>query len=168
MPGEEPKIIIDSDWKAQAQAEKEKLAQQAAPTKGQGPKGAGPEEEEASFDEIIRMIAMQALTFLGEMPDPVSGQRIFAPEYAKRYIDMLGILEEKTKGNLTPQESESLSLLGADLRGAFVELNRAVAKAVAEGKIKPRGAAPAGGSPGAAPGAPASPAGGGPSKIIAP
>ncbi len=166
MPGEEPKIIIDSDWKAQAQAEKEKLSQQAAPPKPA--KGAGPEEEEASFDEIIRMIAMQALTFLGEMPDPASGQRIFAPEYAKRYIDMLGILEEKTKGNLTAQEGESLSLLAADLRGAFVELNRAVAKAVAEGKIKPRGAAPAGGSPGGAPLAAPPPATGGPSRIIAP
>lgn len=140
MPDEPPKIIVDTDWKSQAQAEKEKLAQKAAPAKGNAgsgaPAGEGPDAP-ATFDDIVRMLAMQALTFLGEVPDPVSNQRIFAPEYAKRYIDMLGILEEKTKGNLDQEQGEALAAVGADLRMAYIEIGKAVAKAIAEGKIKP-------------------------------
>lgn len=151
-PSEEPKLIIDTDWKAQAQAEKEKLAQTVKPpAKPAGsnptpaaaggsaqPQGAPGPDEPANFDELIRMLAMQALTFLGEIPDPASGQRLFAPEYARRFIDMVNILEEKTKGNLTKDEDESLRAVAADLRMAYVEISKAVAKAVAEGKIKPR------------------------------
>jgi Domain of unknown function (DUF1844) len=155
MPADEPKLIIDTDWKAQAQAEKAKLAETVKPAAKPAPSVANPTpaspaatgpssqpgnpaEEPASFDELVRMLAMQALTFLGEIPDPASGQRMFAPEYARRFIDMIGVLEEKTKGNLTKEEDESLKGVGADLRMAYVELSKAVAKAVAEGKIKPR------------------------------
>lgn len=151
----EPKLIIDTDWKAQAQAEKEKLAQTTKPaakpnpTPGAGsapagdpgaasPGGPADADQPASFDELVRMLAMQALTFLGEIPDPQSGQRLFAPEYARRFIDMIGILEEKTKGNLSKEEDEGLRSVAADLRMAYVELSKAVAKAVAEGKIKPQ------------------------------
>lgn len=172
MPGDEPKLIIDTDWKAQAQAEKEKLAHSAketakattkpapgstgnlTPTGAPGPDGVppgAPGDEPASFDELVRMLAMQALTFLGEIPDPQSGQRMFAPEYARRFIDMINILEEKTKGNLTKEEDEGLKGVAADLRMAYVELSKAVAKAVAEGKIKPQamgGRPPGAGGPG--------------------
>lgn len=163
MAAEEPKLIIDTDWKSQARAEKERLSAQAAPPKaapkpavsnaaatapssseGVGPaKGvaAGPDEP-VRFDEIVRMLGVQALQFLGEIPDPRSGQRIFAPEYARLYIDMLGVLEEKTKGNLTQAESEFLGATLGELRMAFVEVNKAVAKAYAEGKIKPSTSVP--------------------------
>lgn len=160
-----PKLIIDTDWKAQAQAEKEKLAQKAAATKSAGPglkvpgvagapsasggasAGAGAaaaagaageaEEELKPFGELMRMLAMQALSFLGEVPDPRTGQRMFAPEYARLYIDMLGSLEERTKGNLSKEEQEMLTGLLSDLRMTWVEMTKAVAKAVQEGKIKP-------------------------------
>lgn len=161
-PNDEPKLIIDTDWKAQAQAEKEKLAQTVKPTAkptpgspgtnptqaGAGSPGAGAQagampgppgaDEPANLDELVRMLAMQALTFLGEIPDPQSGQRMFAPEYARRFIDMIGVIEEKTKGNLTKEEDEGLKGVAADLRMAYVEISKAVAKAVAEGKIKPQ------------------------------
>lgn len=148
MPGDESKLIIDTDWKAQAQAEKEKLAQTVKPTakSSGGPADAagnatpdGAEAPGTVFDELVRMLAMQALTFLGEIPDPASGQRMFAPEYAKRFIDMVNMLEEKTKNNLSKDEDEALKAIAADLRMAYVEISKAVAKAVAEGKIKPQG-----------------------------
>lgn len=159
-----PKLIIDTDWKAQAQAEKEKLAQKAAATKSAGPglkvpgatgaaaagggasAGAGAAstgaageaaEELKPFEELMRMLAMQSLSFLGEVPDPRTGQRMFAPEYARLYIDMLGSLEERTKGNLSKDEQEMLTGLLSDLRMTWVEMTKAVAKAVQEGKIKP-------------------------------
>ncbi len=179
MPDEEPKLIIDTDWKSQAQAEKERLAAKAAPVKpapgapaapGAAPAASGQSQDEpVRFEEIVRMFAMQALSYLGEVPDPRSGQRVFAPEYARLYIDMLGVLEEKTKGNLSPEEDAMLKGVVGDLRLTYVEMNQAVAKAVAEGKIKPQqaggvikpaagGVIPGGVIPGGTiPGAPGSP-----------
>ncbi|MGD9789049.1 MAG: DUF1844 domain-containing protein [Phycisphaerales bacterium] len=153
MSNEEPKLIVDTDWKAQAQAEKERLAATSAPAgpgaARAGKAGAPGADEPVSFDEIVRMLAIQALTFLGEVPDPRSGQRVLAPEYARLYIDMLGVLEEKTKGNLSAEEAESLTATLGDLRMAYVEITKAVAKAVAEGKIKPSSAGgPMGGAMG--------------------
>ncbi len=177
MPEEEPKLIIDTDWKSQAQAEKERLAAKAAPSKpapgapavpGAGPASPGAPgaaaDEPVRFEEIVRMFAMQALSYLGEVPDPRTGQRVFAPEYARLYIDMLGVLEEKTKGNLSAEEDAMLKGVVGDLRLTYVEMNQAVAKAVAEGKIKPQQAGgvikpgPGGVIPGGViPGAPGSP-----------
>jgi len=157
-----PKLIVDTDWKAQAQAEKEKLAQKAAATKSAGPSlkmpgtagttaagggavaasaaGTGTTgetgEELKPFEELMRMLAMQTLSFLGEVPDPRTGQRMFAPEYARLYIDMLGSLEDRTKGNLSKEEQDMLTGLLSDLRMTWVEMTKAVAKAVQEGKIK--------------------------------
>lgn len=135
MSGDQPKIIIDSDWKSQAQAEKERLSQksEAAAAKSGKP---GPDEP-VTFEEIVRMFVMQALTFLGEVPDPRTGQRVLAPEYSRYYIDMLGVLEEKTKGNLTPEETQMLSEVVRDLRLSYAEVTKALAQAVKEGKIKP-------------------------------
>lgn len=138
---DEPKIIIDSDWKAQAQAEKEKLASQAKP------KAAAPGEDDLpkdgepiGFSDIVSMFATQALQYLGAFPDPRTGQAMVAPEYAKLHIDMLAILEAKTKGNLTEKEQQLITRVISELRVEFVEISKALEKAVAEGKIKPRSA----------------------------
>lgn len=142
MPGDEqPKIIIDTDWKSQAQAEKARLEEEAAKKAAQA-KAAPGSDEPVTFEEICRMLAVQALTFLGEIPDPRTQQRVFAPELSKLYIDMLGVLEQKTKGNLSKTEEEFLGGILNEARLAFVEVSKAVAKAVQEGKIKPQGDAP--------------------------
>lgn len=148
MPGEEPKLIIDSDWKNQAQAEKDRLEQAAAAKKTKSPaagiSGAGAEGEAegeadgpAGFKDLVAMFATQAMSYMGYFPDPRTGQAVVALDYAKINIDMLGILEEKTKGNLTEEESAFLQRTVGELRMAFVELSKAVAKAVQEGRIKP-------------------------------
>ena len=146
---DEPKIIIDSDWKAQAQAEKEKLAAQAKPkTPVAGAEDAEGDPKEGGpigFGDIVSMFATQALSYLGAFPDPRTGQAMVAPDYAKLYIDMLGVLEQKTKGNLTEKEQKMLTQVLSELRMEFVEVSKAVDKAVAEGKIKPR---QSGGAPG--------------------
>jgi hypothetical protein len=151
---EQPKLIIDTDWKSQAQAEKEKLTQ---PKPGaQGPAGgtdAGTGEEpreRIEFRDIVSMFATQAVMYMGGIADPQTGRAVLAPEYAKLYIDMLAMLQEKTKGNLTPEEDRIISSAVQELRLDFVELSKHVEKMVKEGKIKP--AAPRVGGP-AAPGA---------------
>lgn len=162
QPPTTPKIIIDSDWKSQAQAEKEKLAAgnkpkpaaAPAPTSAAGasqPPQAGdiaagqadaPEEADlenrpVGFQDLVSLLVTQALMYLGAMPDPQTGRAVVAPEYAKLHIDMLAVLEEKTKGNLNEKESQLLSRAVQELRLEFVEVAKAIQKAVAEGKLKP-------------------------------
>jgi len=143
---EQPKIFVDSDWKKQAQAEKDRLAKAAAQSKpdaGQGAdSGAEPGEDPnrpVDFIDIIRLLASQALMYLGAYPDPESGKAILAPEAAKAHIDMLSVLQDKTKGNLTDEEAKALNGIVNDLRLQFVEISKAVAKAIEEGKISPSG-----------------------------
>jgi uncharacterized protein DUF1844 len=126
---EQPKIVIDSDWKAEAQAEKEKLKKQEsehaasdAPKPGEMPK--------ADFVSIIRMLATQSLMYLGAFPDPQTGQATLAPEYAQYHIDLLGILEEKTRGNLSDDESKELHELLRELRDRFVQVMGSVNEAM--------------------------------------
>lgn len=153
---DEPKLIIDTDWKSQAQAEKDRLEQAAAakkPKAGPGVPGgqAGPEDEKVRFEDVVALLASQSLSYLGYFPDPRTGQAVVSLEYAKLHIDMLGIIEEKTKGNLSEAESTALTRTVSELRMAFVEVQSAVAKAVQEGRIKPRsaGVPGVGGVPGA-------------------
>lgn len=153
MADDAPKIIVDSDWKAQAQAEKERLAAKeaaakpaakpaAAPGQADAPShGAAAESAEGEitlFEELLRMLASQALLYMGAFPDPSTGQAILSPEMAKLHIDMLGMLEEKTKGNLTETESQVIRSYLHELRMQYVEISRAVAKAIQEGRLKPQ------------------------------
>ena len=156
-PGQS-KIIVDSDWKSQAQAEKAKLEQASAAKKAQktpGTIGMGSDAPEGEaldenrpigFEDLIGMLGMQAMTYMGMVPDPQSGRSIVSVEYAKLHIDLLGILEEKTKNNLSEREKQQLTKMLAELRMSFVELSKAVAKAIQEGKIKPMNAGMGGGA----------------------
>ena len=134
MPDDEaPKIQIDSDWKAQAQAEKEKLAEQtkAAPAES-GDTGGGTEAgaaatdagqlPEASFETLMSTFVTQALYGLGAFPDPRTGQRVAHLDLARHSIDLLGVLEEKTKGNLTEQEADTLASTIYELRNQYVQV----------------------------------------------
>lgn len=150
MP-EEPKIVVDSDWKAQARAEKERLASTekpapAAPASGSaaGAKPAGVSEPvEATFEELVRLLATQTLLYLGAFPDPETGRSVVALDYAKLHVDLLGVLEQKTKGNLTASEQSMLTRVVHELRMQYVEVARAVAKAVEEGRVARAGVPPA-------------------------
>lgn len=142
-PSSTPKIIVDSDWKSQAQAEKQRLEEQEARKKAEPPPGL---PEKLGFEDLVRLFTSQALSFLGYIPDPQTGQAMVSLEYAKLNIDFLGVLEEKTKGNLTPDEQKMMRETLGELRGAFVETSKAVAQAVKEGRLKPGGMSGGGGA----------------------
>ncbi|HVZ92961.1 MAG TPA: DUF1844 domain-containing protein [Phycisphaerales bacterium] len=131
-PGEAPKIIVDSDWKSKAQAEKERLAEVDAAAEAKKPAGGGGAGGQgglpkADFMSLVGMLATQAVMYLGGMADRKTGAAIFDPEYAGHMIDLLSVLEEKSKGNLTPEEASELNAVLHELRGRFVELSRMVA-----------------------------------------
>ncbi len=146
--GQAPKLIVDDDWKREAQAEKAKLAEQEKAKQAKAQEAAQGEGDDGlvGFDDLIKTLASQAMMYLGYVPDPQTGKAIVAPEYARLYIDFMGVLDEKTKGNLTEDESKMLTAMLSELRMAFVEVSKAVAQAVKEGKIKPSDMA--GGMPG--------------------
>ena len=79
-------------------------------------------EDPASFASFMMSIASNAASSLGMMEHPVTGKRDVDLELGKHWIDVLGMLQKKTRGNLLPQEQQMLESLLADLRMQYVSL----------------------------------------------
>lgn len=136
-----PELHIDSDWKAEAQAEKERLAAaekaRAAAGEKNGPAAGGPRQfPEASFKTLMSVLASQALMGLGTIQDPESKGIVIDLEGSRFSIDLLDVLEEKTKGNLTDEETQEFSHLLAELRARYVHVSRLVAEQAAAGNVQ--------------------------------
>ena len=106
---------VDEAWKEQAEREKHAVPQGApagpAPTASPEPPEVAPEGEgvpEARFDLFISGLAMETLIALGDMPHPATRKQAANLTHAKYLVDLLGILEEKTTGNLTVDEGRLL------------------------------------------------------------
>ncbi len=102
------------------------------------------------FIELVMMQAQQAAMFLGQLPGP-DGQKLDANlPYARMFIDQLEMLQDKTRGNLSNQETEVLNSVLSDLRLAFVQVSKVApapeptpsAPSIAETAPKPEAAAP--------------------------
>lgn len=100
---------------------------------GAAPESQGAEEEfteedladardPTSFVSFLMSIASNAASALGMMEHPVTHQRDVDVELGKHWIDVLGMLQKKTAGNVTPQEKRMLEGLLADLRMQYVSL----------------------------------------------
>lgn len=78
------------------------------------------------FIELVMMQAQQAAMFLGQLPGP-NGEKL-EPNlgYARMFIDQLEMLQEKTRGNLSNEETQVLGGVLSDLRLAFVQVSKAV------------------------------------------
>lgn len=81
------------------------------------------EHDPASFINFLMSIASNAAAALGMMEHPVTGERGVDLQLGKHWIDVLGMLEQKTRGNLSRQEEQILEGLLADLRMQFVSLS---------------------------------------------
>lgn len=73
------------------------------------------------FIEFIMMQAQQAALFLGRLPNPQSGKPEPNLEIARMFIDQLEMIREKTRGNLTHEESEILGSIISDLQLGYVQ-----------------------------------------------
>lgn len=121
---DEKKIIIDEDWKAQAQKEKELLKEQ------EQEKAEAPESmpmPEADFPGLVSMLATQAFYAMGLIRPEGQEDEPVEPNFmiAKYNIDTLGMLEEKCNGNLTDDEAQMLKETLSQLRMLFVQLTQA-------------------------------------------
>jgi len=82
-------------------------------------------EDPASFANFLMSIASNAASSLGMMEHPVTGKREVDLELGKHWIDVLGMLQDKTRNNLSSQEKQILEGLLADLRMQYVSLANA-------------------------------------------
>jgi hypothetical protein len=121
---DEKKIIVDEDWKNQIEAEKESLEREAEseppsePSAGQMPP--------ASFEMLVTMFATEAMVAMGQIPHPATQQMSLSPEHARYTIDMLEMIQKKTKGNLESGEETMLIDLLHQLRMLFVAVQSPV------------------------------------------
>jgi hypothetical protein len=84
-----------------------------------------PGEMTQRFIELVMMQAQQAAMFLGRLPGPEGQQPEVNLEFARMFIDQLEMLQEKTRGNLSNEETQVLNGVLADLRLAFVQASGA-------------------------------------------
>lgn len=107
-------LHIDDDWKSEAAAEKERLAQAV--------EGQDATLPQATFPGLVQTLAMQAMVGLGGFAG-ADGQPLPPnPDMAKFHIDLLDVLEAKTKGNLAPEEKRLLDSILNELRMAYVQV----------------------------------------------
>ena len=78
---------------------------------------------EVSFTALVISMASTAAVHFGDLGDPVTGEKQPPNMIAARHaIDLLSLLEEKTKGNLTEEEAQTLKQVLVELRMRFVQL----------------------------------------------
>ncbi len=78
-----------------------------------------------NFATFVLSLSTQALAHLGEIPDPVTREVKTDLIAASQMIDILAMLEQKTRGNLDPEETQLLKSILYDLRLRYVEKTKA-------------------------------------------
>jgi hypothetical protein len=147
MADEKPSLHIDTDWKKQAQEEKRKLAEQekqkAAASAVSPASAAGPAAPPASHAQtptgqrtgrelpapscaaLVQSVVTQVFFYLGDLT-PRGAEPQLNLDMAKYQLDILGVIEEKTKGNLTPDEQHILDAALYEARIRFVNVSSQV------------------------------------------
>jgi Domain of unknown function (DUF1844) len=93
----------------------------------------------AAFENLVRMIGSNAAMVLGAYADPNTGQPMIDPDAARELIDMLDALQQKTKGNLAPEEAEMLVDLLGKLKLTYLEISKAMAAEMAKVTAQAKG-----------------------------
>ena len=115
---------VDEDWKREAHAERAKDKEKLSPKEKEKEKSGDVPGGRTPFIDFINALATEVLMFLGAVAHPQTGQAVYAPEQAKHTIDILGMLEEKTRGNLTPDEERMLKGVLHEIRLAYVRASQ--------------------------------------------
>ena len=108
---------MDESWKHSVEKEK---------NTGAVPQEPEPSNTEADFPGFVSTLAMQTLVALGEIPHPQTGQPHPDLPQARYLIDVIQLLSDKTKGNLSVEEAAELKTLLYELRVKFVKKSQEV------------------------------------------
>jgi hypothetical protein len=112
---EEKKIVVDEDWKSQVEAEKEATREPQEQDSGSGPRLPPPD-----LVFLASSLYLQGMVCLGLLPNPMSDKPKLQLDQAQHAIDTLQVLQDKTEGNRTPEESAALENMLHDLRMAYI------------------------------------------------
>ncbi len=135
---DEKELHIDEGWKAQVEREKSNLKAAPSADPAQPPtestsaaknesttaKRETPPPPPASFEFLIASLATQAMACLGQIPDDDGKPLPVNLPYAKHFIDLLGVIEDKSRNNLDEDEAAYLKGTLLQLRIQFVESSR--------------------------------------------
>ena len=94
------------------------------------------------FIEFVMMHAQNAALFLGQIPNPKTGQPEINLDLARMFIDQLEMIQEKTRGNLTSEEAKVLSNALSNLQMAYVEVARETPQGAAQREAPETGVPP--------------------------
>jgi hypothetical protein len=92
------------------------------------------------FIEFVVMHAQNAALFLGQIPNPKTGEPEVNLDLARMFIDQLAMIQEKTRGNLTNEEAMVLRNTLSNLQMAYVEISREPGSARSEPARRGEGA----------------------------
>jgi hypothetical protein len=122
-PNEErPDIHVDEDWKKAVADEKQRLREQeqAAGSDEAAPEAGPTQYPEPTIPVFLAGLYTQTLVALGVLENPLSGERTKNVAEAAYLIDTIGMLKEKTDGNLTEEEDAYFEHVLYDLRLRYV------------------------------------------------
>ncbi|REJ94932.1 MAG: DUF1844 domain-containing protein [Planctomycetota bacterium] len=129
-----PEIKSDTEWKDRVKAEAAALdaetSESEKPASETRSSAVDIDEERlppATFETMVQMFSTQAMVALGAIAEPGSDEPVRRPSLARHFIDMLSVLEEKTKGNLAESEEQLLTSSVHYLRMAFLEQSKQAA-----------------------------------------
>ncbi|HOC68184.1 MAG: hypothetical protein BWX80_00158 [Candidatus Hydrogenedentes bacterium ADurb.Bin101] len=122
--------FVDEDWKARVQREKEEARLKAQGKQPPAPDTVSPGTQDVPeespggeanplFEALLNILATQAMFSLGFIGAPGQGQAVVNLEQAREFIEMLGLIREKTQGNLNAQENALLAETLAELQRLF-------------------------------------------------
>ncbi len=115
---------VDESWKENVEKEQNK-APETKPA--EEPVNITPDKQEmppANFILFISGLGMQALMGLGEIENPATNKKEVDLEQAKYLIDVIEMLQEKTKGNLIDEEAKAIDQMLYELRSKHISLSK--------------------------------------------
>jgi hypothetical protein len=120
---ERPKVHVDEEWKRTAAEEKKKLREEERQRRRQEAEQPrrGPYPP-PTFEGFMAGLYTQTLIALGELDNPFTGQRSTSTDEAALLVDTIAMLQAKTQGNLTVEESSYVQKLLTDLRMRYVRV----------------------------------------------
>lgn len=140
---DEKKLHVDEDWKTQVDREKEQLREQnessptssaTSPASTANSSNASKKSVDASANNrdlppasliiLISSLATQAMASMGQLPNPDGNAPPVDLPFARHFIDLIGVIEDKTRNNLTAEEASFLNNTLLHLRMLFVESSR--------------------------------------------
>ncbi len=127
----------EREWKREEV--KEKAEAKAAEKKAAATETGSTPKRSPAFENLVRMIGSNAAMVLGAYADPNTGQPMIDPDAARELIDMLDALQEKTKGNLAPEEESILLDLAGKLKLTYLEIQKAMAAEMAKVTAQAKG-----------------------------